>query len=94
MKRNGFLLLQSIAVITMGSLFLLTALRTYSECLLTMQKKLTLERALAMTQQPQENIPNLSTSTKEVETSVAGLVLEEVQVIKNAKPIFSLAQAK
>lgn len=97
MKRNGFLLLQSIALLTIGSMFLLTALRTYSECFLTIQKKLNLEKAIVTGEAilaNKEMVHDFVITTKETPASAAGIILKEVQVSKNAKHIFSLTQAK
>lgn len=92
---NGFFILENIIVFTLGSLLMLSGLRTYHEGLLTLQKKLLLEEA---TMVAESSLHDISAETKlnifQKEYSEEDLVIKEVKICHNDKAIFSLAKTK
>ena len=97
MKSKGFILLEALIVFTIGLSLLLTCLKTYQLCLVTMQKKLILEDALTIaeaTLAEQDISSKLKVTNIEKETTITDLTLQEAQVSYNDKVIFTLAIAK
>lgn len=98
---KGFFLLETIIVFTLSSILLLSSLRTYAECLITLQRKLLLEEAISMAEillitNDTESLKKEVLNYNLLDSSVANndLAIKEVQIKNNETILFSLAEAK
>ncbi|MCQ2373921.1 MAG: hypothetical protein MJ050_07575 [Phascolarctobacterium sp.] len=97
MNNKGFFLLENLIVFTLGTLLLLTTLRIFDECLVTMQKKLLLEEALQVAEialVDQSNSDKFQIITKELPTTLPELNFKEVSICLNEKIIFTITVAE
>lgn len=94
MNNKGFFLLENIIVYMLGTLLLLSTLRIYDECLLTMQKKLQLEKAIETVEANlyyKEDFNKFKIIKKDLSSSIPELNLKEMDVYLNEKLLLSIA---
>jgi len=93
MNNKGFFLLESLFIFSLGIVLILACLQVYNACLVTMQKKLLLEKAiiaanLYLAEEQSSSIFQIH--EVEVPTTIENLKLKEVQVKYEDKLVFTL----